>query len=56
MVCQVRIVVLACIVYHVMICELFTVESSDVIQSNTVEKSTVTSKWELVDYGDDSDE
>ena len=56
MVCQVRIVVSAYTVYYVIIYELCTVESSDVVQSNTVEKSTITSKWELVDYGDDSDE
>ena len=37
--------------------KLCTVDSSDVVQSNTaaIEK-TVKSKWELVDYGDDSDE
>lgn len=38
------------------ICELFTVESSDAVPLNIVEKSAVKSKWELVDYGDDSDE
>ena len=42
-------------IYSVIILELFTVETGDVVQSNT-EKTTITSKWELVDYGDDSDE
>lgn len=44
------------IVNNVIFCESFAVESDDVVQSNIVDKSALMSKWELVDYGDDSDE
>ena len=54
MVYQVGIVI--SLVYGVIILELYTVETGDLVQSSTTEKTTVTSKWELVDYGDDSDE
>ena len=39
------------------ILELLTVERDDVVQANTIAvEKIVKSKWELVDYGDDSDE
>jgi hypothetical protein len=53
MVCQVSGISTIYSVYRVIIC---LVESSDLVQSSTAEKGALTSKWELVDYGDDSDE
>ena len=37
-------------------CHFLAVESGDVAKSVPAVETTVKSKWELVDYGDDSDE